>query len=197
VFVVQVRIGRFGSAVTGVAALVLVGALVGCSSSDPTVSPPTAAPQSPSVAPTTAAPSPSVSKAPLSPYENDPAVKALRKFYAAVSKAINARNLRLPELDAWSTPRRQLRNAVLFKTELGLRAPGPLPFTPLGVRSNGANSRSVLICAMDGFNVDPKTGKPTRPRVLLPGQATLVRDGGRWKVDFLVKAKFSCAGVRA
>jgi hypothetical protein len=148
------------------------------------------------VAPTTAAPSPSVSKAPLSPYENDPGVKALRKFYVAVSKAINSRNLRLPELDAWSTPRRQLQNEVLFKSELGLHAPGPLRFTPVGVRSNGSNTRSVLFCALnEGFNLDPKTGKPAHPREVLAGQATLVRDGGRWKVDDLVKAKFSCAGV--
>ena len=182
--------------VTGLAALVLVGALAGCSSSDPTVSPPTAAPQSSSVAPTTAAPSPSASKAPLSPYENDPGVKALRKYYAAVSKAINARNGRLPELDAWSTPRRQLRNAVLIKSELGLRAPGPQRFTPVGVRSLGPDTRSVLLCALNqGFNVDPKTGKPARAREVSPGQATLVRDGGRWKVDYLVRATFSCVGV--
>jgi hypothetical protein len=178
--------------VTGVAALVLAGALAGCSSSDPTVSPPPAAPQSPNVAPTTAAPSPT----PTSPYENDPGVKALRKFYVAVSKAINSRNLRLPELVAWSTPRRQLQNEVLFKSELGLHAPGPLRFTPVGVRSTGANTRSVLFCALnEGFNLDPKTGKPAHPREVLAGQATLVRDGGRWKVDDLVKAKFSCAGV--
>jgi hypothetical protein len=181
--------------VTGVAALVLVGALAGCSSSDPTVSPPTAAPQSASVAPTTSA-SPSVSATPLSRYENDPGVKALRKFYVAVSKAINSRNLRLPELDAWSTPRRQLQNEVLLKSELGLHAPGPQRFTPVGVRSTGANTRSVLLCALnEGFNLDPKTGKPAHPREVLAGQATLVRDGGRWKVDDLVKAKFSCAGV--
>jgi hypothetical protein len=181
--------------VTGVAALVLVGALAACSSSDPTVSPPTAAPQSANVAPTTSA-SPSVSTTPLSPYENDPGVKALRKYYAAVSKAINARNLRLPELDAWSTPRIQRQNEVGLKSELGLHAPGPVRFTPVGVRSNGSNTRSVLFCVLnEGFDVDPKTGKPRHPREILAGQATLVRDSGRWKVDYLVKATFSCAGV--
>jgi hypothetical protein len=178
--------------VTGVAAVVLVGALAACSSSDPTVSPPTAAPQSASVAPTTAAPSPT----PLSPYENDPGVKALRRYYVAVSKAINARNVRLPELVAWSTPRRQVQVEELLKSELGLHAPGPQPFTPVGVRSTGANTRSVLFCGLnEGFDLDPKTGKPAHPREVLAAQATLVRDGGRWKVDYLVKAKFSCAGV--
>jgi hypothetical protein len=183
--------------VTGVAAVVLVGALAACSTSDPTVSPPTAAPQSSSVAPTTAAPSPSASKAPLSPYENDPAVKALRKYYAVASKAINARNGRLPELDAWSTPRRQLRNPVLIKADFGLYAPGPVPFTPVGVRSLGPNSRAVAVCVLgEGFNLDPKTGKPAHPREVSAGTATMVRTGGRWKVDTLVFANFSCSGVK-
>jgi hypothetical protein len=145
------------------------------------------------VAPTTAAPSPT----PLSPYENDPGVKALRKFYAAAAKAINVRNLRHPDLVAMSTPKRQARNEVLFKTELGLRVPGPIPFTPVAVRSNGSTSRTILYCGLDeGFSLDPKTGKPARPRSVVPVAASMVRIDGRWKVDSLTSADFSCVGVK-
>jgi hypothetical protein len=170
---------------------------VGCGSTAPTVSPPVAssAPAAPASAAVSA--SPSVSATPLSPYENDPGVKTMRAFYAAAAKAVNARNLRLPELVALSTARRQVRTEALLKEELGSRVPGPVPFTPVSVRSNGPASRSVLLCVLDGgWSIDPKTGKPREARKVLSGQADLIVVDGKWKVDRLYKKDFSCAGVK-
>lgn len=123
-------------------------------------------------------------------------MKTMRAFYAAVARAINARNLRHPALDAMSTAKRQARNEILFDSELGNRAPGPVPFTPIGVRSNGSTARTVLACVLgDGFTLDPKTDRPAHPRVVRAIQAELVEVGGRWKVDRLTRSDFSCTGV--
>jgi hypothetical protein len=71
-----------------------------------------------------------------------------------------------------------------------------VPFTPTGVRANSSTSRSVLFCVLDeGFSLDPKTGKPARARSVLAARADLVKVGGRWKVDRVVQADFSCTGV--
>jgi hypothetical protein len=183
--------------VAGALAGLVVAGTSGCGSKSPTVAPPVAS--SVPAAPTSAAVSvsPSVSATPLSPYENDPGVKTMRAYYAAVAKAVNARNLRLPELVALSTARRQPRNEALYKETLGLRVPGPVPFAPVSVRSNGPASRSVLLCVLNGgWAINPKTGKPNEARALQPGQADLVLVNGKWKVDRLFKKDFSCAGVK-
>jgi hypothetical protein len=164
----------------------------GCSGSGADQAPP-AVPSgstSPSAEPASSPPTPA------SPYEDDPGVKTMRAFYAAVARAINARNLRHPDLVAVSTPRRAARNEINLKEELGNRAPGPVPFTPTAVRSNGPRSRTVLLCVLgDGWTVNPKTGRPARPRMVKAGRAELIKVGGRWKVDGLTGATFSCTGV--
>jgi hypothetical protein len=123
-------------------------------------------------------------------------VKLMRAYYAALAKAVNVRNLRLPELVALSTPGRLKVIEETVAIELGNRVPGPVPFTPTAVRSNGPRSRTVLLCVLDdGWSINPKTGKPARPRNVIAVRADLVKVGGRWKADDLVNADFSCTGV--
>jgi hypothetical protein len=194
---VNVTSGGYGRVATGVAALAVLAVLTsGCSRSDAGQAPPVASGSpSPSASPS-ASVSPSVSATPASPYEDDPGVQTMRLYYAAAAKAVNARNLRHPELVAVSTPKRADRNVINLKDELGNRAPGPVPFTPIAVRSNGPGSRTVLMCVLgEGHSINPKTGKPAHARLVRAVQADLVKVGGRWKVDGLTRAKFSCAGV--
>ncbi|MCW2568946.1 MAG: hypothetical protein JWN54_3043 [Mycobacterium sp.] len=190
---VNVTSGGYGRVATGVAALAVLAVLTsGCTRSG--------ADQAPPVASATASPpastSPSPSATPAGPYEKDPGVQTMRAYYAALSKAVNARNLRLPELVALTTPKRAAQIVILLRDELGNRVPGPVPFTPVAVRSNGPGSRTVLLCVLsNGFSLDPKTGKPARARLVRAIQADLVKVGGRWKVDEVTRKSFSCAGA--
>jgi hypothetical protein len=192
---VNVTPGRYRRLAAGAATLAVVAVLTsGCSRSDATQAPPSATGSASASASRSAPASPSAT--PASPYEDDPGVKTMRAYYAAIAKAINARNLRLPELVALSGRELAARTPSTLDVELGNRAPGPVPFTPTAVRSNGPRSRTVLLCVLDdGWTVNPKTGKLARPRNVIAGRADLVKVGGRWKVDALTRASFSCTGV--
>lgn len=74
-------------------------------------------------------PSPSTSPAPLSPFEADPAVIALRIFSLQAALAVNAGDLGFPALNAVSTPNRQAETQRSFASDLGGYVPGPFPFT--------------------------------------------------------------------
>ncbi len=146
---------------------------------------------------TVTAPKPKSTLAPLSAYENDPAVKDLRAYYVAAARATNARNLAFPALVALSTPGRAARHARLFKPDIGLYNPGPGPFTPLGVRTVSAGHKQVLFCGIDdGWALTKRGGRPARPLHVLAFKSDQVLTRGHWIIDHVYFATgTSCNGV--
>lgn len=135
--------------------------------------------------------------APLSVYEGDPAVKDLRAYYVAAARALNARNFGLPALVALSTPARAARHPTVFKGDVGLFTPGPLPFTPLGVRTVAAGHKQVIFCEIEqGWVLTKRGGRPARPFRLLALKSDQLLTRGHWIVDHIRTAEgTSCAGV--
>lgn len=113
-------------------------AAAGCSSSSPGPSrsllPPSSAQTSPPApVPSTPSPpvSPSSSAEPLSPYENDPAVRVLRAWAAETARTINTGHYDSAALKALMTPALAKAKKNLAGGEVGCHYPGPLPFTPI------------------------------------------------------------------
>lgn len=173
----------------------------GCSQDEPAAMPVTPSPdaasvQTPPPAPSPS-PSPSPSPTPLSPFEDDPAVQAVRAYERASVEAINARNLELPAFAALATARRQARHAALYEEDLGSYYPGPAPLAILGVSTTSPTGRSVVGCLLDdGFALDKPGGTPTEPRLVVALTYEMVLEGGAWKVHavFLDEDR-SCDGV--
>ena len=188
--------------------LALTASACGGSAKTPTV----AVPASP--IPTQAAPSPSPAivttppktvtapkakptLAALSAYENDPAVKDLRAYYVAAARAINARNFRLLALVALSTPGRAARHPTVFMGDVGLFIPGPVPFTPLGVRTVAAGHKQVLWCGVEeGWSLTKKGGRPARPYRVVALRSDQLLTRGHWIIDHIrFVTGTSCQGV--
>jgi hypothetical protein len=165
------------------------------SSSTTTSSPaPTATTSTASPSPTSSATHP---PAPLSPYEADPAVRALRVWAAAAARAINAGRITSPAFDAAMTAglRATVRN--LTGGEQGHQYPGPLPFTPTRVQVRSGTERDVRLCVLvAGYSLNPRTHKPFDKRRVQAVDAAAVRQGGLWLVSQFNTGSFSCAGVR-
>lgn len=195
-----------GSASVLAALLATVVALTGCSSSsapgnsdvparpDPTTS--AAVASSP-----TSTPPPSVSTSaapkPLSPYENDPAVKALRAWAAQAGRTVNTGKYDDAALNALMTPSLVPTMKHDLGDEVGHYYPGPLPFTPVTVTVNSARSRDVHMCVLaGGYSLNPKTHKPFSKRSVIAIDAGAVRSGQKWLVSKLDNAGFSCKGVK-
>jgi hypothetical protein len=137
-----------------------------------------------------------VTPEPASRFEDDPAVRALRTHYVGLAKSVNLRTGDVPELDRTSTPRRQALNGRVMRVDYGLYYPGPVPFTPLSVRSTAPDTRLVRMCVLaEGWGQDRATGRPANPRSVEHLQATLRRIRGRWLVDRIATARGSCQDV--
>jgi hypothetical protein len=195
---------------TAVAVALGTGLLSGCGSN--TVAPqaaatasssvtasPTAAP-SPSTttaAPTTSAPKPKPTKtiAPLSRFEADPAVKAARAFAVQSGRAVNAGSMSYQPWLTLMTPRARSLRAEYIKEDLGQKYPGPLPFTPTFVSTKGSVA-TIKACAwVEGWGLNPRTGKPARKRQVLPVAFDMRRSGRTWLFNELTDSSFSCDGV--
>lgn len=161
-----------------------------------TPSPTNAAP-SPSAASPAAEPSPSPA-APLSPFEGDPAVIALRTFLREAAVAVNAGDLSLPSLDAVSTEFRTAQTQRTLTEDLGGYVPGPFPLTPLGVEVVSETSRKIPYCTLEsGWTLTAKGGPPREAQqVTGGGVASMVLSEGVWKVESLYyDESIDCAGV--
>lgn len=187
------------------AAVLLVAVALGtagCADDEPLATPvrpslaPTAleAPPSPSPSPE---PSPSPSPTPLSPFEDDPAVVALRAYLAVSSTAINTQNLDLPEFAALATAARASRHRDLFTEDLGTYYPGPPPAAVRGVQVVSPTSRVVSICLLDmGYALDKQGGTPTAARNVAGALVEMALEEQQWKVDrFLRDPDGTCEGV--
>jgi hypothetical protein len=179
-----------------VSAAVVAGAvlLAGCSSSSKAsnVQPGTQSGTKPSLS---ASPSPTAA-APLSPFEDDPAVKALRAWAAQSAVDINAGVYTDPKLDAMMTPQFAPQMKQIAGSEVGHHYPGPVPFVPISAVSLTDKARSFNLCLLaGGFALNPQTRQPADPYEVDPmiGEARLVQD--KWLVSNFYPGTFSCAGV--
>lgn len=183
---------------TAAAALLSCGLLLvtGCGDDAPLATPVVPS-EEPTAAEASSPPSPSPSAEPLSPFEDDPAVIALRAYLAASSEAINAGDLRLPEFTARATAKRQARHAELYAEDEGTFFPGPPPTAVLAVQAVSPAARNVVTCLLDdGFALDREGGSPTEPRLVVPGIFQMIQEGETWKVDAAVRDPAgSCDGV--
>jgi hypothetical protein len=149
-------------------------------------------------APSSTSPTPSPSQAkPLSPFEHDPAVSALRTWAAQVGRTINKGKINDVDLQALMTPNLSGSMRALSGGEIGHTYPGPLPFTPTRVTVGSASSRDVHICIVaGGYSLNPKTGKPFSKYRKQAIDAGAALSNGRWLVSKFVLATFSCSSVK-
>jgi hypothetical protein len=191
-----------------VGALVLVALSAACSSSGSS-SPPsstlgsTTAHTPTSVAPTTTSPStPAASTStsaapPLSKFESDPGVQALRAFAAQAARTLSSGHITDPKLDALMTPAFGKLLKSVAGSEVGRIYPGPNPFTPMKVTHITPNRREVDVCwVAAGWSLDPKTHKVAEKYRVAPIAAATTRSGQRWLVSQFQQAGFSCKGVK-
>jgi len=133
------------------ASLITLGAFAmlltaACGDDSPAAQP--LAPTPTSAGSATASPAPSPTRAPLSPFEADPAVIALRTLALESANAVNAGNLAFPALVAVSTPNRLQEATRALGTDIGGFAPGPYPLTPLDVLVVSQTERRIPLCTL-------------------------------------------------
>lgn len=191
-----------GAAIAVALATALTGALTACSSSSAPVNHDSSSASTPPPAtstPTTSAPTSSPAPAPLSRFEGDPGVKALRAWTAQAARTINGGHYIDAAFRALMTPAlaATMKNVAGDDVRLGLRYPGPIPFTPTRVVVTSSTQRDVRICLVgDGFAVSKRTGKPVAKRDVEPIDAGTTLVNGTWLVSKFDTATFSCSGVR-
>lgn len=149
----------------------------------------------PTIAPVSR-PAASPSPRPQSKFEKDPAVAALRAWAVEVAHAVTAGHNTSAKLDALMTPAFAKSIKGIDGGELGHYYPGPLPFTPIGVRNITSSSRDVRLCLLaGGYSQHPATRKLwTKHSVVAVTAAASLVDGG-WRVSKFAGATFACSGV--
>ncbi len=162
--------------------------------------PSTSASSSSSSSSPTPSPTPSTS-APLSPFEADPAVVALRAWASQSAKDFNAgQTFTDPALTALETAAFVPITAETYASDAaaGLHYPGPLPLSPQSVTVVSPTEHDVNACVVGtGFAVDPKTGAASGALTVVPSIFKLVLVDGAWKLNAIPPtAPFSCATVR-
>lgn len=148
-----------------------------------------------SPSPSTRAATPTPSADPLSRFEGDPAVKAARAWAAAAARSITAGQADLAQAEPYMTAHGQRVIPPLAKDEIGLKYPGPVPFTPTGVDRTGSAATLDVCFWSAGFGLDKKTGQPAHGRRVIPMQMDMVRQGGSWKINAFYSSEASCSKV--
>lgn len=189
-------------AVAGCALLALVA---GCTSSGggtggSSLPGPLPATSGSTAAPTTSAASPSPSpstSAPLSRFEGDPGVAALRHFAAVSARTINAGRYISPELRALMTPTVAKEMKLTNGPDIGLHYPGPVPFTPVRVGVTSTTSRRIDACwVAAGFAQKPGADKPAKPLKTIAVRSEETLTHGKLLLSVLLSVhSFSCSGV--
>ncbi len=142
-------------------------------------------------------PSPSASPTtrPLSRFEGRPPVKATRAFAAGIGRAVNKGDDQLRGMSRLLTANGQAVLPEGAAEDAGLYYPGPLPFTPLRVKTDGPRS-TVVACVMgDGWAQDRASKLPARALNVIPIEFRLVKVDGRWKIDDAVPTGQDCRSV--
>ena len=132
---------------------------------------------------------------PLSRFEDEAPVKVARSWAAAFATSVNERDQELGALAPLTTAEGLDRMVGYGAEDAGLFYPGPLPFTPVGVRVDGTAAQVPLCLWAEGFALDRKTKQPAKPRQIGEVALTMVKQGGRWKVDDLVADDVDCSRI--
>ena len=144
----------------------------------------------------TPSPTPTKSK-PLSRFEGDPGVVALRHFAAVSARTINSGRYTSAELRSLMTPTVAKEMKQTNGPDVGLRYPGPVPFTPVRVVVTSTTSRRIDGCWVStGFAQKPQTNKPAKPLKLIAVRSEETLTHGTWLLSVLLAVdSFSCKGV--
>lgn len=163
-------------------------------SGEPTKTASTSASAASSPTPT---PTPTPTAAPLSPFEEQPPVKAARAFFVLVAQRLNARDFALGGLDRLATPAGQANIVQVYHDEIAHRAvlPGPQPFTPVNVSVKKGEAVLSVCMKNQGWALDPKTKQPWTRNKVGPVLMVFKRAGGAWKFDHGSSGTADCAGV--
>lgn len=191
---------RFRRSYGGVAllgsALLLLG-LAACGGGAPSQSAPIPS-ESPMSTTASATASSSAPATPQSPFEHDAQVKVLRQWAAAAAKDINADDKSFPRSSRFETPAGRVEFAgPVFGGELGRYYPGPLPFTPVAVKTSGGTSEVFACIVGGGFSRDSRTSTKVEHHQVNASKITLVKAQGGWRIDSLYAAPDTdCSGVK-
>lgn len=140
-------------------------------------------------------PAPTKTQTPLSRFEDRPVVKALRVFAAVSGRAVNANNMNYKPWLALMTPYARKTRAYYIKEDLGLKYPGPLPFTPTAVYVNGAMATVKACVWVQGWGLSRTTGKPARAKQIVPATFYLRKSARTWLFDAMTVNRSSCSGA--
>ncbi len=199
--------GSGARAMAAATALATAVTVAGCTSSGRSQSPPasdsavpsppaSAAASTPSTSASATSPSPTPTRA-LSPFEQDPAVKAIRAWAAQAGRTVNKGRYDDAALNALMTNYFRKGMKAVLGGEVRFRYPGPIPFTPTSVKVTDSSNRDVHICVVaSGFSLNRKTGRPAQKHTVLPFDSGAAEVNGKWLVSQFRSAKFSCTGVR-
>jgi hypothetical protein len=128
--------------------------------------------------------------------QDDPAVRAVRRYFYAAYRAIEDDDLGSQELHDASTPARAEQNPQAFADVVELSAPGPLPFTATAVEETGPGVRTVDVCAYYwGWLRNPGSDQPTAPLEVRAARVRVQDVDGEWKVDDVELIDADCSGV--
>ena len=179
-----------------IAGALLVPSLAACGGDDTSAQDQPVAASSATSATSSATPSESLSPSPtlepLSRFEDEPQVKVARKWAIGVARATTKGDRKARAIKPFTTPAGWTRMQGYMAEDMGRLYPGPLPFTPLGVRTTGSSSRIPMCIWVGGFTLDPRTKQPDKAPRIVGADLTLKKLGGRWKVDDLLFQNFSC-----
>ena len=144
----------------------------------------------------TSGPTPSKS-APLSRFEGDPGVAALRHFAEVSARTINSGRYTSAALRSLMTPTVAKEMKQTNGPDVGLHYPGPIPFTPIRVVVTSTTSRRIDGCWVStGFAQNPRTNKPAQPLKLIAVRSEETLTHGTWLLSVLLAVhSFSCKGV--
>lgn len=140
-------------------------------------------------------PSASPTTRPLSRFEDKAPVKATRAFAVGIGRAVNKGDGQLRGMSRLLTANGLAVLPDGAAEDAGLYYPGPLPFTPLRVKTDGRRS-TVVACVMgDGWAQDRASKLPARALNIIPIEFRLVKVDGRWKIDDAVPTGQDCRSV--
>lgn len=178
-------------------AVVVLLAAAACGSDDTSAEP---APESGS--PTTASspptPTPTASETPttvpLSPYENDPAVKVLREWAVVLGKGVPKSDL--GGLRKVAKGQGLTSSVEGFEADYGNEWPGPQPLTPVRVTRSGTTAEVVFCMQSRGWSLDPKTHAPiSSKREVVAAQSSFVKTERGWMLTTFYSSDFDCSQI--
>jgi hypothetical protein len=175
------------------AIVVLSTLLAGCGGSEnEAVDQPAEASSTPSATPTSeepsATPEPEPTAKPLSRFEDEPTVKVARTWASVYATAVNDRDEQLRAIAPLTTAEGLDRMVGYGAEDAGLFYPGPLPFTPVGVRVDGSTATVPMCMWVEGFALDRTTKQPAKPRLVEGVDMLLQKQDKKWKIDAVALA---------